>query len=127
MKEVPQKLRTPYAQDFVPRGCRNMRMGWFLDEGAVMIGDIEPDEAPVAYRVQSKSLPLDPGGLGQYVIRSFEGKLWWPLSWPRASGLHRKQFAYLAAEVRSPCWLPTVDLHPSAAMALQGDRGIPGS
>jgi hypothetical protein len=93
-----------------------MRRDWFLDEGAVMIGDIEPDEAPVAYRVQSKSLPLDPGGLRQYVIRSFEGKLWWPLSWPGAPGLHREQFAYLAAEGR-PVAVLAID--PSICTPLQ--------
>jgi hypothetical protein len=79
-----------------------MQTAWFLDEGAVMIRYIEPDQAPVAYRVQSKALPLDSSGLGlrQYGIRSFEGNLWWPIagrkddrySWWKPE-MDREQFA----------------------------------
>jgi hypothetical protein len=58
-----------------------MRTDWFLDEDAVTIRATEPAQAPVAYRVRTKPLPLDPDAGREYAIRSFEGKLWWPLSW----------------------------------------------
>jgi hypothetical protein len=67
--------RLPYEQWHVPPRCRTMRPDWFLDEDAVMINVIEPEEAAVAYRVRSDALPLDPDGGHDYAIRSFGGKV----------------------------------------------------
>ena len=123
MKEVPLTLQIPYAQDYVPRKCRKMQTAWFLDEGAVMIRVIEPDEAPVAYRVRSRSLPLDPSQLRQYEIRCFEGKFWWPISgrklnrpdWVRPE-MHREDFAWLAANGVS---VAVLAIDPSICIPLE--------
>lgn len=125
MNEIPLTLKIPYAQKFVPRRCRNMQTAWFLDEGAVMIRDSEPHEAPVAHRIQSRSLPLDPSepGLRQYDIRSFEGKFWWPIAgrkddrypWWKPE-MDREQFADLAAEGKS---VAVLAIDPSICIPLQ--------
>jgi hypothetical protein len=116
MKETPLKLRIPYAQSFIPPRGRKMRTAWFLDEDAVMIRAIEPDEAPVAYRVGSKPLPLDPGARREYAIRSFEGKLWWPLSWHEGPAMNSGQFAVIAAQ-GIPIAVLAID--PSIAVPLR--------
>ena len=116
MKETPLKLRIPYAQSFIPPRGRKMRTAWFLDEDAVMIRAIEPNEAPVAYRVGSKPLPLDPGAGREYAIRSFEGKLWWPLSWDEGPAMDSGQFAVIAAQ-GIPIAVLAID--PSIAVPLR--------
>lgn len=79
VNEVPVILRVPYEQWFVPPRCRTPRPEWFLDEGAVMIRVVQPEEAPVAYRVKSRPLPLYPEHGRDCDVRIFEGKFWWPL------------------------------------------------
>ncbi len=45
------------------------------------IREVDPLDAPVAYRVKDSRRPLSPfgGHVPEYEIRSFDGGLWWPL------------------------------------------------
>jgi hypothetical protein len=115
MKQMPMKLRIPYEQWSLPSRCRTMRPSWFLDEDAVMVGVVEPEEAQVAYRVQAKPLPLDPDRGRDYVIRAFEDKLWWPLPYPGGPSLSPVEFKMLAA---SGIPLPVLAIDPSISPPL---------
>ncbi|MGO4510170.1 hypothetical protein AB4Z51_24450 [Bradyrhizobium sp. 2TAF36] len=80
MNEVPLTIRVPYEQWFVPRRCRTMRPDWFMDQRPVMIPLVEPEEAPIAYRIKSNPLPLAPDECRDYAVRVLDEKFWWPLS-----------------------------------------------
>lgn len=98
MSELLLTLRIPFTQEFVRRRCRNTETVRFWDEGQVVVSTVEPDAAPVAYRVS------DIDGLAErclhgspYSVRSYRGSLWWPLIGSRGF-IEIADFVRLAAE-----------------------------
>jgi hypothetical protein len=92
------RLRIPFTQEFVRKRCRNTETERFWDEGQVLVSTVEPDAAPIAYRVS------DTDGLAErclhgssYSVRSFKGSLWWPLIGSRGF-VEIGDFVRLAAE-----------------------------
>jgi hypothetical protein len=79
--EAPVLLRIPYEQWFVPPRCRAMRAEWFMDEGAVMVRVVDPEDAPIAYRFRPGSPSPDHDHENEYAVRIHQGNFWWPLSW----------------------------------------------
>lgn len=73
------KLSIPYTQEFVRKRCRNTETVRFWESGHVAIDTIEPDAAPVAYRVSEDGLAERRDHGSCYVVRSYRGSLWWPL------------------------------------------------
>jgi hypothetical protein len=55
--------------------CRKAEGAIFWDDGVVAIRTVTAAEAPIAYQIA----PGDDGFGLEFDIRSFDGKLWWPL------------------------------------------------
>jgi hypothetical protein len=79
-KEILVKLRIPYEQDFKRKRHRTTETLRFWDTRAIVIREVAPEAAPPAYRI-SEMNPLS--GMdrctSEYVLREFEGGLWWPV------------------------------------------------
>lgn len=76
----PVRLRIPYTQEFVRKRCRNTETERFWDEGWVTIDTVEPDAAPVVYRVSETDALAERRDHGScYAVREYRGSLWWPL------------------------------------------------
>jgi hypothetical protein len=96
MSGEPLHMRVPYTQSYVPVGRRKPMNVDFWSETPIPlhIREIGASEAPPAYRIVSMD---ERSSRGQYVIRSFEDSLWWPLL--SAEGfVSFRQFARLAAD-----------------------------
>ncbi|MDO8943320.1 MAG: hypothetical protein Q7U75_09065, partial [Desulfobacterales bacterium] len=92
------RLRIPFIQEFVRRRCRNTETERFWDEGQVLVSTVEPEAAPIAYRVSESGAPAErPPHGASYCIRSFKGSLWWPLIGSRGF-VEVGDFVRLAAE-----------------------------
>lgn len=76
----PIRVRIPYTQAFIRRRCRNTETERFWDDGWIIVDTVEPDVAPVAYRVSETDALAERREHGScYAVRSFRGGLWWPL------------------------------------------------
>lgn len=106
MKQIVVPASFPYTVEFIRRRCRTVEDLIVWDEGAVAIYDVDDREAPVAYRVDS-SAPSRPG----YEIRSFQGRIWWPVF----DGLRALSADAFVARLDDPngCFLAAMNLSPS--------------
>ena len=96
MSNEPVHLRVPYTQSYVPVGRRKPMNVDFWSEMPIPlhIREIGASEAPPAYQIVGME---ERSSRGQYIIRSFEDSLWWPLL--SAKGfVSFRQFARLAAD-----------------------------
>jgi hypothetical protein len=96
MSGEPLHMRVPYTQSYVPAGRRKPVSVDFWGETPIPLHmrEISASEAPPAYRIVGMD---EPSSRGQYIIRSFEGSLWWLLL--NADGfVSFRQFARLAAD-----------------------------
>jgi hypothetical protein len=79
-KEIVVRLRIPFEQKFKRKRHRTTETLRFWDTRAVVIREVAPEAAPPAYRISDMN-PLS--GMerctGEYVLREFEGGLWWPV------------------------------------------------
>lgn len=74
------RLRIPFTQEFVRKRRRNTETERFWDEGQVLVSTVEPESAPIAYRVSDTDALAERRLHGSsYFVRSFRGSLWWPL------------------------------------------------
>lgn len=53
------RLRIPLTQEFVRKRCRNTETERFWDEGQVLVSTVEPETAPVAYRMSDTDAPAE--------------------------------------------------------------------
>jgi hypothetical protein len=106
MKQIVVPASFPYTVEFIKRRCRTVEDLIVWDEGPVAIYDVDDREAPVAYRVDS-SAPSRPG----YEIRSFQGRIWWPVF----DGLRALSADAFVARLDDPngCFLAAMNLSPS--------------
>ena len=92
------RLRIPFTQEFVRKRCRNTETERFWDEGQVLVSTVEPEAAPVAYRVSDTDALAERRLHGSsYSVRSFKGSLWWPLIGSRGF-VEIEDFVRLAGE-----------------------------
>lgn len=78
MNEVRVQLRLPYTQYVRPVHARTFRPETFVDETPIMIREISPADAPVAFRVTADRDILDTRSRLDYDIRTFDERFWWP-------------------------------------------------
>jgi hypothetical protein len=75
MSDTLIKVSVPYVVEFVRRKCRTVESGIFWEEGPVAVRTVTAEQAPVACRVRPGENSLTP----EFSVRSFDGRLWWPL------------------------------------------------
>jgi hypothetical protein len=68
------KSRFGYRRHYIPKGHQKLRWVDLNDECDVTVSDVEPDAAPVAYKISL--LDKSPES---HEIRSYAGSLWWPV------------------------------------------------
>src|ERR1700738_1089665 len=68
-------VSVPFVIEFVRRKCRKFESGIFWEDGTVAIRTVPAEQAPVACRVRPGENAFRP----EFSVRSFEGRLWWPL------------------------------------------------
>ncbi|MBB4366763.1 hypothetical protein GGD65_007837 [Bradyrhizobium sp. CIR18] len=72
-------LHMPYYQPYRLYRCRK-ELGVHLAENVIIIvREIDPSEAPNAYRIHAGAECFDDYPEQLHVVRSFEGSCWWPL------------------------------------------------
>jgi hypothetical protein len=81
MTERPLKLKIEYDQHVRRAYGNGLSKERFSGSALVMLRTITTDQAPVAYRVRPGRAHFEPSSDLDYVIRSFEGRLWWPAWW----------------------------------------------
>jgi hypothetical protein len=75
MSDTLIRVSVPYVVEFIRRKCRNVESGIFWENGTVAIRTVAAEQAPVACRVRPGENSFTP----EYLVRSFDGRLWWPL------------------------------------------------
>jgi hypothetical protein len=83
MKDMIVRLDINYEQHYEPSGSRNgkvLAIGLSY-RGVLVVREVDPQAAPVAYRVKSLTGPISHCSerVAEYEIRSFDGALWWAL------------------------------------------------
>jgi hypothetical protein len=68
------KSRFAYRRFYVPKGHKKLRPADVIGECPVAINEIEPDAAPVSYKIVSLDRPHE-----SHEVRSYAGSLWWPI------------------------------------------------
>ena len=68
-------VSVPYVVEFIRRKRRKVESGIFWEEKAVAIRTITAEQAPVACRVH----PGENSVMPEFFVRSFDGRLWWPM------------------------------------------------
>jgi hypothetical protein len=106
MKQIVFPAGFPYTVEFIRRRCRTVESLTVWQQGAVAIYDVTEGEAPVAYRVISCAQSR-PG----YEIRSFQGRIWWPVF----DGSRALSVDAFVARLDDPngCFLAAMNLSPS--------------
>jgi len=92
----PLKLKVQYTQYVRRFRWKIQRNESFCEDAWVMLRTVQSNEAPVAYRVKAAHAPFDPSSVLDYVVRSFEGRLWWPAVWDGRL-INRSEFERSAA------------------------------
>lgn len=97
-RDILVRLRIPYEQNYKRKHHRTTETLRFWDIRAIVIREVAPEAAPLAYRI-SEMNPLS--GMdrcsGDYALREFEGGLWWPVMF-KQEFLDLSQFERGAAE-----------------------------
>src|SRR5258707_8726234 len=75
MNQPLVKVRVPFLIEFVRRKCSKVEDGIFWEDGTVAIRTVSAQEAPSVCRVR----PGENGVPPEFLVRSFDGRLWWPL------------------------------------------------
>lgn len=75
MSDTLVKVSVPYSVEFVRRKCRNVESGIFWENGTVAIRTVTAERAPVVCHVRPGENSFTP----EFLVRSFDGRLWWPL------------------------------------------------
>jgi hypothetical protein len=65
------KIAFPHHVEAVPPRCRNAQVYNFLSETTVEFAEIQPDDAPIAFRISRRRKPFE--------LRWRDGKVWWPV------------------------------------------------
>jgi hypothetical protein len=106
MKQIVVPASFPYTVEFIRRRSRTVENLIVWDQGAVAIYDVTDREAPLSYRVISCA-QSGPG----YEIRSFQGRIWWPVF----DGSRALSVDAFIAELDDPngCFLAAMNLSPS--------------
>src|SRR5580698_9647707 len=78
MEKTSVDVKIPYSVEFRRHRHRKIEGGIYWDDGEIEIRTVTVEEAPVAYRIA----PGDEGFGLEFDIRSYDGKLWWPLLRP---------------------------------------------
>lgn len=68
------KSRFAYRRHYVPKGHQKLRRVDVNGECHVTISEVEPDAAPVSYKISSLDKPQE-----SHEVRSYAGSLWWPI------------------------------------------------
>ena len=75
MSDLLISVSVPYVLEYVRRRCSKVEGGVFWEDGTVVIRSLTAKEAPVAFRVRAEGRAFP----AEYSVRSFDGRLWWPL------------------------------------------------
>jgi hypothetical protein len=75
MSDTLINVSVPYVVEFVRQNRRTLESGIFWEDGKVAIRTVTAEQAPVACRVRPGENSFTP----EYLVRSFDGRLWWPL------------------------------------------------
>jgi hypothetical protein len=75
MSDFLTNVTMPYVIEYVRRGRSKVESGVFWEDGTVVIQSITGQQAPAAFsvRTEGQAVPTE------YPVRSFDGRLWWPL------------------------------------------------
>jgi hypothetical protein len=76
MKKHLLAYRYSYRAEYIRWRGRKNRPVYLTGVQPVEIVEVDPLEAPVAYRIASS----EPGYRAAYEVRSFNGSLWWPVA-----------------------------------------------
>jgi hypothetical protein len=75
MSDTVINVSVPYVVEFIRRRCRTVESGIFWEDGTVAIRTVPAERAPVACCVCPGKNARTP----EFSVRSFDGRLWWPL------------------------------------------------
>jgi hypothetical protein len=75
MSDTVVNVSVPYVVEFIRRKCRTVESGIFWEDGTVAIRTVPAEQAPVACCV----CPGENSSTPELSVRSFDGRLWWPL------------------------------------------------
>jgi len=75
MNHTLVKVSVPFLIEFVRRRCRKLESGIFWEDGTVAIRTVTAEQTPVACCVRPGENSFTP----EFLVRAFDGRLWWPL------------------------------------------------